>query len=151
MYRLAGQEMNVKKLCRKENIANPEKTMVDFVSVLSSIQLFFLSGSAPSDVRWRPRLTLSSLLDTTRALLCLWLTPSVVNLVTLHSAVRLEHHRIGQDPSWNGGCYFHSGCCYQEGSDLPEQHGCCSTVDDSAPGSRQLLSRSVLAPKLLSP
>ena len=27
---------------------------------------------------------------------CLWLSPSVVNLVSVHSAVRLKHHRAGK-------------------------------------------------------
>ena len=26
---------------------------------------------------------------------CLWLSPTVVNVVTLHSAIRLKHHRLG--------------------------------------------------------
>ena len=47
MHKLEGQEMNVEKLRRKENIANhtPEKTMVDFVWVASSTYhcFFFLN------------------------------------------------------------------------------------------------------------
>ena len=44
MHNLNGQEMNVKKLCRKEKNATVEKTTVDFVSVASSIYhcFFFL-------------------------------------------------------------------------------------------------------------
>ena len=46
MHKLEGQEMNVEKLRRKENIANhtTEKTMVDFVWVASSTyhSFFFL-------------------------------------------------------------------------------------------------------------
>ena len=30
--------------------------------------------------------------------ICLWLSPLVVNLITLHSAVRLKHHRARAEP-----------------------------------------------------
>ena len=44
MYKLAGQEMNVKKLCRKENITNYGETTVAFILVASCIYpvFFFL-------------------------------------------------------------------------------------------------------------
>ena len=38
------------------------------------------------------------------------LSLSAVNLVTLHSAVRLEHHRVEQNPSWDWGYCLSSGC-----------------------------------------
>ena len=66
---------------------------------------------------------------------CLWLSPSVVNLVILHLAVRLKPQRAGKTPSWCLGCCFSSGCCYSEGSGLPEQDGCCSMGEDSTLGS----------------
>ena len=69
------------------------------------------------------------------------LSPSVVNLVTLHSEFRLESHSLGQNPSWLGGYCSFLGCCYSEGSGLPEQDGCCSRSDDSALGSQWLLSQ----------
>ena len=46
----------------------------------------------PSDLR-QPALRLLGIY-------CLWLFSSFVNLVTLHSAVRLKLHRAGQNPSW---------------------------------------------------
>ena len=61
---------------------------------------------------------------------CLWLTPTLVNVVTLHSAVRLEHHRAGQNPSWEQGYCVHLGCCHWSG--LPEQDVCCSMGDNWA-------------------
>ena len=44
MYKLAGQEMNVKQLCRKENITNYGETTVAFILVASCIYpvFFFL-------------------------------------------------------------------------------------------------------------
>ena len=90
-------------------------------------------------------LTLSDLRQPTLKLpgiYCLWLSPSVVNLVTLHSAMRLKPHRAGQNPSWCWGCCFPSSCCCLEGSGLPEQDECCHMGDDSAlrPGSYSLSS-----------
>ena len=42
MYNLAGQEMNVKKLCRKENIANHEEDHSGFrIGSLLYLPLFF--------------------------------------------------------------------------------------------------------------
>ena len=37
---------------------------------------------------------------------CVWLTPSVVNLVTLHSAVRLKHHRTRSETLLRLGLFF---------------------------------------------
>ena len=45
---------------------------------------------------------------------CLWLTPSVVTLFTLHSVVRVKHHRVRQNLSWGQGYCFPSGYCYLE-------------------------------------
>ena len=52
MNKLDGQEMNVKKLCRKNISQIMEKTKVDFILVTSSIyHCYFVSGSASGDVR----------------------------------------------------------------------------------------------------
>ena len=56
---------------------------------------------------------------------CHWLSPSTVNMVTLHSAVRFKHCRAGQNPSRGRGYCFPSGYCPLEGSSLPEHKGCC--------------------------
>ena len=80
---------------------------------------------------------------------CLWLTPSVVNLVTLHSAVWLKPRRMGQNLSWGWDYCFPSGCCHSEGSGLSEQDGCCLMGDDSALGSWWLLSQ--LSPQSFYP
>ena len=37
---------------------------------------------------------------------CLWLTPSVVNVVTLHSAVRLKYHRARAESLLGSGLLF---------------------------------------------
>ena len=37
-------------------------------------------------------------------------SPSIVNLVTLHSKVRFKHRRVGPNPSWGGGYCFPSVC-----------------------------------------
>ena len=37
MFKLEGQEMNIKKLCRKEILQIMEKTMVDYITIASSI------------------------------------------------------------------------------------------------------------------
>ena len=62
---------------------------------------------------------------------CLWLTPIVVNLVTVYSAVRLKHHRARAESLLGSGLLFPLRCCPLEGSGLPEHNGCCSMVDDS--------------------
>ena len=56
---------------------------------------------------------------------CHWLSPSIVNTVPLHLAVRFKHHRTVQNPSCSGGYCFPSGICCSEGSGLPEQDDCC--------------------------
>ena len=74
-----------------------ENTTVDFVLVASSSGncfsfldcLWWYQMLTPSDLRL-PALRLSGIY-------CLWLSPSVVNLVTLHSAVRLKHRRAGAE------------------------------------------------------
>ena len=37
---------------------------------------------------------------------CLWLSPSVVNVVTLHPAVRLKHHRARAESVFGVGLLF---------------------------------------------
>ena len=76
-----------------------EKTTVDFMSVASSIYHCFLFLDLPLvmsdlDPFW-PQAVCSRLPET----YYLWLSPSVVNLVTLHSVVRLRPHRAVQNPS----------------------------------------------------
>ena len=56
---------------------------------------------------------------------CHWLSPAIVNLVTVPSAVRLKHLRAGPKPSWIGDYCFPSGCYCWEGSGLSEQDDCC--------------------------
>ena len=57
-----------------------------FTTVFSFwIHLWWCQMLTPPDLR-QPALTLPGIYS-------LWLSPSVVNLITLHSAVRLKHHR----------------------------------------------------------
>ena len=66
MHKLDGQEMNVKKLCRRENNAIHEEDSGGIhLSRISFLPLSFLSGSALGDVRWCPSLTVGSLFKTT--------------------------------------------------------------------------------------
>ena len=66
MYKLEGQEMNVKKLCRKENIRNHEEDHSGIhLGSIYYLPLIFLSGSTSVDVRWCPSLALGNLLQTT--------------------------------------------------------------------------------------
>ena len=52
MHIFDGQEMNVKKLRRKENITNHVEDHSGFhLGSLSYLPLFFLSGSTSGDVR----------------------------------------------------------------------------------------------------
>ena len=126
-----------------------EKTTVDFVSGASSIyHYFFFLGP----LWWCQMLTPSDLRQPVgdfQGIYCLWLSPSVVNLVTLHSAVRLKHHRVGQNSSWCLGYCFPSGCCCLEKSGVPEQGGWCSMCDDSAVGFWGLLFQ--FSPQSLHP
>ena len=69
--------------------------------------------------------------------------PSVINVVTLYSAVDLSTTELWHSLSW--GCCFPSCCCFSEGSGLPRHNGCHPLEDWSAPGSVQLLSP--LSPK----
>ena len=80
---------------------------------------------------------------------CLWLSPSVVYLVTRTQQSGLSTKGPGQRPSWGRSYCFPSGYCHSEGSGLPEHKGCCCLGDDSARGFQQLLS--VLSPRLPSP
>ena len=58
----------------------------DLAATLSDLSLELLSPPSP-----QASLVHSALLC--QGSTCLWLSPSVVDLVTLHSAVRLKHHR----------------------------------------------------------
>ena len=82
---------------------------------------------------------------------CLRLTPSIVFVVTLHSEVRLKHHRVGQNPYLCGAIVSPQTAVagWMGKSGVPEQDGCCHMGDDSAPGFQCLLS--VLSQELLSP
>ena len=141
--------MNIKKLCRKEILQIMEKTMVDCISISSSIYHcnFFLHlplVMSDGDLIWSQAACLSL-----PGIYYLWLTPSVVNLVRQHSAVKLRHHRAGQSPSWGQGYCFQSGCCHWEASGLPEQDGSCSMEDDSALGSWQFFPQCLHPQSLL--
>ena len=77
-----------------------EKTMVNFFLVASSIYHCF---SFCIHLWVWQILTLSHLRQPAPRLpgiYCLCLSPSIVNLVTLHSALRLKPHRAGQNPLW---------------------------------------------------
>lgn len=54
---------------------------------------------------------------------CLWFSPSVVNLVTLDSAIRLKHHRARAESPLGLGLFFPLSC--SEGCGLPEHDGNC--------------------------
>ena len=122
-----------------------EKTTVDFISVVSSVTTVFLFWNVSGDVRCWPCLTLGTQFETPRDLL----SPSLVNLIALHSAVRLKSQRAGQNPCWGQGYCFPSGCCCSYGSGLPEQDDCCYMGDDAAPGFLRLLSQ--FCPQSLCP
>ena len=114
---------------------------MDFVLIASTICHFFLFWIY---LWWCPMLTVSDLrqcADRMPGVYCLWLSPSVLNLVTLHSEVSLMTHRVGQGPSCCQGYCFPSGCFCLEGSGLLKHYGCCGMGDDSAPGSWQLFSQ----------
>ena len=76
-----------------------EKTTVGFFLVAFRIlHYFFLSRSTFGDIKCWPQLT-----------------PPVVSFscqfVTLHSAFRLNPHRVGQNPSWDWGYFYPWHCC----------------------------------------
>ena len=72
MYQLAGQEMNVKKLCRRENITNHEEDHSGFhLGSLLYLSLFFSFWICSGDVICWPRLTLGSLFDSSSDLVSL--------------------------------------------------------------------------------
>ena len=74
---------------------------------------------------------------------CLYLSPSVFNLVTLHSVVWPKPHSTGKNSSWDWSYCFPLGCSCSEWSGLPKPDGCCCIGVGSAPGSQQLLSSSL--------
>ena len=117
--------MNVIKLCRKENIANHEEEQSGFhLGSLLYLPLNFFFLDLPW---WCKMLTPTDLIQPVLipVMSCHWLSPSTVNMVTLHSAVRFKHCRAGQNPSRGRGYCFPSGYCPLEGSSLPEHKGCC--------------------------
>ena len=57
----------------------------------SGYSLSFLPKASTSPVS--PQASLVHTAPPLPGIFCLWLTPLVVNLVTLHSAVKLKHHR----------------------------------------------------------
>ena len=63
---MKGKEMNVKKLCRRENNANHEEYWGGIhLHRIQCLPLYFLSGSAPGNIRWCPSLDLGILFKTT--------------------------------------------------------------------------------------
>ena len=147
MYKLEGQEMNVKEYAGKK-ISKIMEITVDFVLLLSNIYHWFFLDlplvMSDCDPVWPSVACLRF-----SGIYSLWLTPSVVNLVTLHSAVRLKYHKAWQNPSWCWDYFFPSGCCHLEENGLPEQNGCCHLGGDSAPGPQRLLSQ--FSPPSFSP
>ena len=100
-----------------------EKTTVVFISVASSFYHCFSFLGSPLLMSM---LTLSGLRHPAPRLpgvYCPWLSSSVINVVTLHSAVRFKQCRAGQNPSWDWDYCFPSGCCCSEASGLSEQDG----------------------------
>ena len=128
-----------------------KKTTIAFLSVASCIYycFFFLSGSAYGDFSCRPHLTLVRLFDILPVICCHWLSPSIVNMVPLHSAVQLKQCRAGPNPSWGGGYYFLPGSFCSEVSGPPEQDDCC--ISGLAQHQIPVATCSVLYPKPLSP
>ena len=121
-----------------------EKITVDFVLVTSSVYHCFCFCI---HLRWSQRLTnltLGRLLQDCQGSAVFCCFPSVLNLITLQSVVRLKPYRARQDPSWDCGYCFSSGCCCSEGSGLPEQDGCWCLGDDWSLGSWQPLSQFFL-------
>ena len=110
------------------------KTTVDFISIASSIYHCFFFLDLPLVMSGDVPVWSQGACSRLPEIYCLWLTPSIVNLLTLHSAVRLKHHRVGQSPTWGPGYCFLLGCCFSEGS-------CCPMGNDSVPGSWWLLSQ----------
>ena len=125
------------------------KITVDFISVALVFTTVF---SFWIRLWWYQKLTPSDLTQPTPRLpgiCCLWLSPSVVNLVTLHSEVWFMPHRVGQNACWCWDTYFPSFCWCLEGSGLPGQDGCCSMGDDWVLGSQWLLYPQSLCPESL--
>ena len=74
-----------------------EKITMDFISVASSIYHCFFFLDPPLVMTHADLTHLRQLAPRLPGIYCLWLTPSVVNIVTLHSAVRLNHHRAWEE------------------------------------------------------
>ena len=111
---LKDKKLMLKNYAGKKILQIQEKTTVEFVSVASSIyhcSFFLYRPVVMSDV---DPLCPSAACPRFPGLYCLWLPPSVFNLVKLHSAVMLKHCRAGQNPSWGWGYCFPSGCCHSE-------------------------------------
>ena len=109
---------------------------------------YFLSSLPKASI---PSLSSSlySPLCPTFAIYCLWLSASVAFLVTRTQQSGLSTKGPGQRPSWHSSYCLPSGYSCSEGRGLPKHKGCCHLRDDSALGSRWLLS--VFSPRLLSP
>ena len=82
---------------------------------------------------------------------CLWLTPLVFNLVTLHSVVRLKPHTAWQSPSQCWGYCFPSGCCHSGGTWSGWTWWLLCMGDDSTLRSQHLLSQFFLQSFLPQP
>ena len=118
-----------------------EKTTVDFILLASSIYhcVFFLDPPlvmSDGDPIW-PQAACWRL----PGIYCQWLTPSFVNLVTLHSAGRLQHHRVGQNLFWGGAIASPQAAATWREVVCLIKMALCSMGDDSALGSWRLLSQ----------
>ena len=97
MHKLEGQEINIKKLCNKDNIANHGDHSGFHVSSIQYLLVFFFLDLPLVILAGDPVWTQAACVRPP-GIYCLWLTPSVVNLVTLDSVVRSKHHRWGRVP-----------------------------------------------------
>ena len=129
MHKLTGQEMNVKKLCRKENIIDHGENHSGFrLGSLWYLPLFFLSGSASGDVRCRPCLTLGSLFwDCQGSTVCGCLLPLLIT-------------RWGRVSVGVGAVVSPQAAATQTGAVCLSNDGRHCLGDDSALGSLRLLT-----------
>ena len=136
MYKLGGQEMNVKKLCRKESTENHEDHSGFHLSGLLYLPLYF---SFWIYLWWYQMLTLSYLKQPVR-----YFQGSAVPgyflqlLIWSHCTQQSNWSTVGQGqiPPGVGATVSPQADAAQEGSGLPEDKSCCHLWHDSASGSQ---------------